>query len=79
MKVIEITTHKAFEWTRAEESTLKFYIKTLGSDLHRLHNLAFKTLPHREKNSIRRKVYRLRMEREYIDTVNNIRQELLGV
>jgi len=79
MKVIVITTHRAVAWTRKEEATLKFFIKTLGSDLHRIHNLAFKTLPYRERNAVRRKVYRLRMDKEYLDTVNNVRQELLGV
>lgn len=79
MKVIEITTHKAIEWTSKDENVLKYFIRSFPGNLHRLHNLAYNAFSDRERGAIRRKLYRLRMEREYIDTVNNVRQELLGV
>lgn len=79
MKMIQITTHYAVAWTRTEEGLLKSFIRDHGSDLHRLHNLAYGAFPYRERESVRRKVYRLRMDREYITTVNNVRAELLGV
>ena len=78
MKVIEITTHKAVEWTLTEERFLKNLVKVLGNDLHRLHNAAYNGIPYREKNSITRKVYRLRKDRDYVNLVHQVRNELLG-
>ena len=79
MKIIEITTHLAVKWTFKEESFLRDLVKVFANDLHRLHNAAYGGIPNRDKESIRRKVYRLRMDKQYVETVNNVRLELLGV